>query len=247
MKKIAYLVLILFFMVSCKEKAADTGHEETHREAETHENTDMQGTESPGFEQLCQKLVDEMKVMGTPEVALDQTRGACLKAADAYQGKVASAEAFVHHILDTCEGKSGENWFACYNAEAQNAAQKAAAADNMSTSAVSTNHQTEHATDATDIANHESHDESAKTGNYTFDALCDKLSDEMGGMGAPAANIDQSRQACKQGGAAFAQNKTMMETYVKHVMTACEGKSGQDWFTCYSTEAQVAAQKMAGM
>lgn len=262
MKKFAVLVLILALVIlasSCKGKEANTEHQGENQTAQTENNTDeMDSTvpsetiqAQPTFEQLCDKLVSEMKAMGTPEAALEQTRAGCMQAQQTYQGKVAQAEAFVGHILDSCEGKSGQDWFNCYNAEAQNAAQKAAAVMGGNTEAATEMHTEANADSPANAEMAKTPSEPSKvetetSSKYTYNALCDKLANEMKGMGTPDSAIEQARQGCKQGGAAFAQNQQMMEKYVKHVMTACEGKSGQEWFMCYSSEAQVAAQKMAG-
>jgi hypothetical protein len=81
---------------------------------------------------LCDKLSLETKnTVGaayTSEME-NQTRTSCLTAADAYKSSPkadAAISVFVGHIMNACEGKSGQDWISCYSNEAAAAGQAAA-------------------------------------------------------------------------------------------------------------------------
>jgi len=77
--------------------------------------------------ELCDKLIAEMKATGTPDTALQQTRGGCEQGAKAYEGNSEALDEFVGFIMDSCKDKTGVEWFNCYNEKAREAGMKAAA------------------------------------------------------------------------------------------------------------------------
>ncbi|HOY63234.1 MAG TPA: hypothetical protein PLK80_07285 [bacterium] len=84
------------------------------------------------LESLCNKLTLETKnTVGaayTSELE-NQTRTSCLAAADAYKSSPkadAAISVFVGYIMDACDGKSGQDWIACYSSQAAAAGQAAA-------------------------------------------------------------------------------------------------------------------------
>jgi len=152
MKIVGFLVVLMFVagiaLVGCsgggEEQAAEpaateeaapaeaAGGEEAAAPAEKAAGEEAAAEEKAAsgasLEKLCNKLVDEMKTMGTPESALDQSRSGCMQGAQAYEGNSKALDLYVDYIMKACEGKSGQEWFSCYSAEAQAAAQKAAEA-----------------------------------------------------------------------------------------------------------------------
>ncbi|MFA6448245.1 MAG: hypothetical protein WCX65_02155 [bacterium] len=90
---------------------------------------------------------------------------------------------------------------------------------------------------------------SGKTaGDGTFKALCDKLVAETKKT-VGAAYTDQMGEQTKSGCAAAEEAykatpkaKEAINAFVNHIMTACAGKSGQEWISCYSAQAPAAGK-----
>jgi hypothetical protein len=83
------------------------------------------------FHALCTKLVDETKAMNGAifTAALEKkAMDNCMTAEKKYENDPkaqAIMTAYVKTIMDACKDKSGQQWLACYGAEAQNATKAA--------------------------------------------------------------------------------------------------------------------------
>ena len=93
-------------------------------------------------------------------------------------------------------------------------------------------------------------------GKYTFAVLCKKATDETNAKAAgklPPEAVKMALDGCMKATEQMQQmfrTKTAMETYVKHIMDACDGKQKQEWLDCYNQEspkAGEAAQKVMGV
>lgn len=91
----------------------------------------------------------------------------------------------------------------------------------------------------------------AAGGKYTFGALCDKLIAETKAISGAAYTADmanQTRNGCMAAADAYKASpkaEQAMGTFAKHILTACESKSGQDWLRCYGEQAGAAGQAAA--
>ncbi|MFH1538657.1 MAG: hypothetical protein ABIH66_06845 [bacterium] len=88
----------------------------------------------------------------------------------------------------------------------------------------------------------------AGAGEYSFEALCAKLVDEMkasagGSLAEDAAN--DTLATCMTGADAYKaapKGKQAIEAFTKNIFTACEGKSADAWVECYGNQAMEASQ-----
>ncbi|MEW6201596.1 MAG: hypothetical protein AB1546_06455 [bacterium] len=86
---------------------------------------------------------------------------------------------------------------------------------------------------------------------FTFEALCDKLIAETKASIGSAYNSqmeNQTRTGCMAAADAYKASpkaSEAMTAFSKHIFTACEGKGGQEWLTCYGNESAAAGQAAA--
>ena len=91
----------------------------------------------------------------------------------------------------------------------------------------------------------------APSGKYTFEALCDKLIAETKASIGSAFSGDmanQTRSGCMAAAESYKSSPKAaeaMSAFSKHILVACNGKSGQDWLGCYANESAAAGQAAA--
>lgn len=91
----------------------------------------------------------------------------------------------------------------------------------------------------------------AGAANYTFDMLCKRVVDETkaaNGNSFTSQLRKQTMDGCMAAAKAYEKvpnADAAMSAYTKDIMTACEGKTTQDWLNCYAGETQNAGKAAA--
>jgi hypothetical protein len=88
----------------------------------------------------------------------------------------------------------------------------------------------------------------AKTDEYSVESLCNKLVAEtkaISGVAFSAAVAARANEGCLKAAKTDDKNpneKAVRTAYVKTIMDACKGKSGQEWLGCYAQQGPSAAK-----